>query len=62
VTSELVDSLISAEYPPQATTVKKLIPPVPVLEDLENDGMKPLANRRIILQCFEAFRQFLVSY
>jgi len=61
VTSELALSIVTAQYPPQATTVKKLVPPVPFPGRLENDGMKPLANRRIILQCFEAFKQFLVS-
>ena len=62
VTSELVLSIITAQYPPQTTTVKKLIPPVPFPGSLASNGMKPLANRQIILQCFEAFKQFLVSY
>ena len=62
VTSELVLSVITARYLPPATTVKRLIPPVPFPGRLANDGMEPLANRRIILQCFEAFKQFMVSY
>ena len=61
VTDEILISLATSQYPPQVTTVEKLVPPVPFPERLANDGMKPLVNRRIILQCFEAFRQFLVS-
>jgi hypothetical protein len=62
VTNELLISLATSQYPPNVTTVERLIPPVPFPERLENDGMKPLSNRCIILQCFEAFRQFVVSY
>src|SRR6202167_2821000 len=62
VTDEILISLATSQYPPQVTTVEKLVPPVPFPERLANDGMKPLVNRRIILQCFEAFRQFVVSY
>ncbi|KAM6492005.1 hypothetical protein JOM56_012643 [Amanita muscaria] len=62
VTEELLVSLATSQYPPKVTTVEKLIPPVPSPERLVNDGMKPLVNRRIILQCFEAFKQFVVSY
>ncbi|KIM79919.1 hypothetical protein PILCRDRAFT_823099 [Piloderma croceum F 1598] len=59
VTDELLISLATSQYPTQVTTVTKLVPPVPFPERLANDGMKPLVNRRIILQCFDAFRQFL---
>jgi hypothetical protein len=62
VTDEILISLATAQYPPKITTIEKLVPPVPFPERLANDGMKPLVNRHIILQCFEAFRQFLVSY
>jgi len=62
VTDEILISLATSQYPTQVTTVTKLVPPVPFPERLANDGMKPLVNRRIILQCFEAFRQFLVSH
>lgn len=61
VTDEILISLATSQYPTGVTTVTKLVPPVPFPERLANDGMKPLVNRRIILQCFEAFRQFLVS-
>jgi hypothetical protein len=62
VTDELLISLAASQYPLQVTTVQKLVPPVPFPERLAKDGMKTLANRRIILQCFEAFKQFVVSY
>jgi hypothetical protein len=62
VTSDLLHSLATLQYPSQVTTVERLIPPVPLLGRLKNDGMKPLVNRHIILQCFEAFKQFVVSY
>lgn len=52
----------TAQYPPQATIIEKFIPPVPFPVGLANDGMKTLVNRRIILQCFEALKQFVVSY
>jgi hypothetical protein len=62
VTEELLTSLATSQYPPQATIVEKFFPPVPSLARLSNDGMRPLANRRIIFQCFEALKQFVVSY
>ena len=48
VTEEFLISLATAQYPLQATTIEKLIPPVPSPARLANDGMKPLDNRGII--------------
>ena len=62
VTEELLTCLATSQYPPHPTIVQKFFPPVPNLVKLSNDGMRPLVNRRIIFQCFEAFRQFVVSY
>ncbi|KAH8998675.1 hypothetical protein EDB92DRAFT_1933054 [Lactarius akahatsu] len=59
VTNEILISLATSQYPSQVTTVERLVPPVPFPERLVSDGMKTLSNRRIILQCFEAFRQFV---
>jgi hypothetical protein len=56
VTEQLLISLATSQYPPQVTIVEKFIPPVPLPAKLANDGMKPLVNRRIISQCFEAFK------
>ncbi|KAH9042226.1 hypothetical protein EDB85DRAFT_1857078 [Lactarius pseudohatsudake] len=61
VTNEMLISLATSQYPSQVTTVERLVPLVPFPERLVSDGMKTLSNKRIILQCFEAFRQFVVS-
>ncbi|KIL60759.1 hypothetical protein M378DRAFT_187705 [Amanita muscaria Koide BX008] len=59
ITTALVNAVETGEYPSQATTVHKLIPPVQSRWDFERDGMRPLNNRAVILSCFEAFKQFL---
>ena len=59
VTADLFECLTTAQFPSQKTTVQRLIPPVPDMSRLLEDGMLPLENRRIILQCFEAFKQFV---
>ncbi|KIL62419.1 hypothetical protein M378DRAFT_165789 [Amanita muscaria Koide BX008] len=59
ITTALVYAVETGEYPAQATTVHKLIPPVQYPCDLQRHGMRPLSNRAIILSCFEAFKQFL---
>jgi hypothetical protein len=59
VNTALVEAVELGEYPLQTTIVHKLIPPVQVLKDFQQDGMKPLENRAVILSCFEAFKQFL---
>ncbi|PPQ86429.1 hypothetical protein CVT25_008087 [Psilocybe cyanescens] len=56
VTTMLLDALATASYPQEETTVLRFIPPVPNQERYQVDGMRPLANRRAILQCFEAFK------
>ncbi|KAF8517382.1 hypothetical protein BU17DRAFT_49786 [Hysterangium stoloniferum] len=60
VTKELSKCVATSQYPPLVTTVEKFIPPVRF--PTSPDSMKPLANRHIILQCFEAFKQFVVCY
>jgi len=59
ITTNLLESIATAQFPPQQTIVQRLIPPVPNMSRLLEDGMIPLDNRRVILQCFEAFKQFL---
>lgn len=61
VTEELLTALATSQYPAQPTIVQKFFPPVPILARLSNHGMRPLVNRRIIFQCFEALKQFVVS-
>ncbi|KAJ7775618.1 hypothetical protein DFH07DRAFT_799221 [Mycena maculata] len=60
VSEALVEAVDRGQYPPAATAVRKLIPPVHNLTDHFYDGMAPLANRRIIFQCLGAFRPFVV--
>ncbi|KAJ7220862.1 hypothetical protein GGX14DRAFT_676259 [Mycena pura] len=57
VSEALVKGVSRGQYPPVATVVRKLVPPVHDLRDHLYDGMVPLANRQIILQCLGAFRQ-----
>ena len=59
VTQDLVDAVETAQYPANPTTVYKLVPPVDDLVRLDQNGMKPLNNRAVILSCFEAFKQFV---
>ncbi|OBZ66754.1 hypothetical protein A0H81_13222 [Grifola frondosa] len=62
ITGALLKSVITAQFPPQQTVVHRLIvPPVPdaSIRGSPEAGMKPLANRRVILQCLEAFKQFI---
>jgi len=59
ITANLLESLASVQFPSQQTIVQRLIPPVPNMSRLLEDGMLPLENRHVILQCFEAFKQFV---
>ena len=59
VTDALLYSITTAQFPPQPTVVQRLVPPVQNIAKLFVDGMWPLENRHIILQCFEAFKQFI---
>ena len=59
VSKELICAIITGQYPMQKTTVKRLIPPVPCQDVYLQEGMKPLENRYIILQCLEAFKPFV---
>ena len=63
VTETLEGALLTASYPAQETIVLRFIPPVPdpIRYTMRGYGMGPLENRRIVLQCFEAFRIFVVS-
>ncbi|KAF8175101.1 hypothetical protein BJ912DRAFT_885110 [Pholiota molesta] len=63
VTMELLLAVASGQRPPTPTVVEKFIPPIPQpgTPRLVVEGMSPLVNRRIIMQCFQAFKQFVVS-
>jgi hypothetical protein len=60
VTTALLQALTTASYPEEETTVLKFIPPVSDQQRYRTDGMRPLDNRRIILQCLEAFKAVIV--
>ena len=59
VTVALVTSVAGGVYPPATTIVYAHIPDIPRPNQRWNEGMKPLDNRRIILSCYEAFKQFV---
>jgi len=56
VTMELSTCVMTAQYPSNITTVLCHTPRVP---RRVSDGMKPIENRKKILQCFEAFKKFV---
>ncbi|KZT20547.1 hypothetical protein NEOLEDRAFT_1075491, partial [Neolentinus lepideus HHB14362 ss-1] len=56
VSEDLFTAVVSGQYPATPTTVERLVPPVPDLSTYRMQGMKPLVNRRVVFQCFEAFR------
>jgi hypothetical protein len=59
ITQDLVFAVQIGQYPEKPTIVHKLIPPVADLNQLFQDGMRPLNNGDIILRCFEAFKRFV---
>jgi hypothetical protein len=61
VTAELVQCVQAGRYSPKQTIVQRCIPPVPDRDAYPEEGLVPLANRRIVMQCFEAFKTFVVS-
>ncbi|KAF8964281.1 hypothetical protein BDZ97DRAFT_1660604 [Flammula alnicola] len=60
VSTKLLDALVTASFPEDETIVLKCIPPVCAVESYFSDGMRPLDNRHIVLQCFEAFKASIV--
>ncbi|KAI5123454.1 hypothetical protein M0805_008825 [Coniferiporia weirii] len=59
ITAELVQCVQRGEYPATPTVVVGHIPDIPRRNRRWSEGMKPLDNRRIMLQSFEAFKQFI---
>jgi len=60
VTEELVDTISCAQHPPNQIVVNKLVPPMPHLHSYMSDGIIPLENRCIVIQCLEAFKRVRV--
>jgi len=59
VTLELIEAVQRGEYPATPTVVAMHRPNVSRPVRRLSEGMRPLDNRRCILSCFEAFRQFV---
>src|SRR6266702_724987 len=59
VTLELIEAVLRGEYPATPTVVAMHRPEVPRPALRLSEGMRPLDNRRCILACFEAFKQFV---
>ncbi|KAF8319561.1 uncharacterized protein EI90DRAFT_3254488 [Cantharellus anzutake] len=56
VSEALVKAIVTGQYPAFAMTVQRLVPPVPDRLNYMIQGMKPLENRRVVFQCFQAFK------
>ncbi len=61
VTAELVRYVQAGTHSLEKTTVHRCIPPVPNPLSYLDEGLVPLANRVTVMQCFEAFKTFVVS-
>ena len=59
ITSDLLQSVTTAQFPSQKTIVHKFIPPVPNMQYFLREGMVPLENRYICFQCFEGLKTLL---
>ena len=59
IESELALAVEGGVYPENVTVVRKFVPPVPDLPSYPAQGMVPLGNRRILLRCFETFKEFV---
>ncbi|KAH7903506.1 hypothetical protein BJ138DRAFT_1168048 [Hygrophoropsis aurantiaca] len=59
VTAELADCVGRGVYPITPTVVSVHEPEIPRPSQRIVEGMRPLDNRHIVFQCYEAFRQFV---
>ncbi|TFK60559.1 hypothetical protein BDN72DRAFT_805619 [Pluteus cervinus] len=59
ITDDLVRSIGDGTYPDQPTIVYRLLSPVQDVSKYFSEGMQSLENRRVIMQCFEAFKRYL---
>jgi hypothetical protein len=57
ITAGLVEAVQTSRYPPKATKVQRLVPPVARRERLREEGMCAVDNRGILLGCLEAFKE-----
>lgn len=61
VTTHLVDAVAAGIYPPTPTVVYEHNPAV-VVDTYQEEGMRSLGNRRQILACYQAFKQYIEWY
>jgi hypothetical protein len=59
ITQALVDAVMADQSPAEETIIQCFIPPVPSISSFLHQGMLPLEDRHICLQCFEALRTLL---
>ncbi|TDL13545.1 hypothetical protein BD410DRAFT_435547 [Rickenella mellea] len=59
ITTELVQCVQAGMHPSQPTIVQRCVPPVPHPDVYGVKGLVPLANRVVVMQCFEAFKAFV---
>jgi len=62
ITEELVKCVQARIYPSEVTIVQRCTPPVPNPSAYAGEGLVPLANRVVVMRCFEAFKAFSVSF
>jgi hypothetical protein len=60
VTEKLLECVREGTYPSEETIVLKHIPRTPDPFEYLPFGIRPLINRRVAFQCFEAFKSFIV--
>ncbi|KAF8554205.1 DNA/RNA polymerase [Imleria badia] len=61
ITRELLSAIGAGQFPQTPTIVQCLFPLVANQTQYVQTGMKPLDQRRTVLECFEAFKAFLPS-
>lgn len=61
VTQELAKAVAHGTFPTERFIVYSHTPVLPRPRRRLSEGMKPLDNRKIILQCYEAFKKFIVE-
>ena len=59
ITQALLNAVVTFQTPAEETIMERFIPPVPNMDNFFVEGMMPLENRYICLQCFEALRGLL---
>jgi hypothetical protein len=60
VTEELTQCVELGQFPTTPTIVTGHLPDIPRPKLRFSEGMRPLDNRRVILQCYEAFKKVVV--